>query len=250
YERQTRWENEYDAFNHWRAAVESVGAVVFQVRDVSTKEMRGFSLNGTTPFPAIALNISDPVRARIFTLAHESTHLALRDAGLCDLEDEQSRPPEELATEIFCNHAAGAAMIPRDYLLAEPEVRSQQGLASWSDATIEALATRYRASREVVVRRLLVLGRATSDFYKRKRSQFGAEYLKFLATQKAKAAEKGTSGFAPPATVALSTAGQLFTRLVLDGYEREIITSSDVADYLDIRLKHLPKIERAIARSG
>jgi hypothetical protein len=32
----------------------------------------------------------------------------------------------------------------------------------------------------------------------------------------------------------------------LDGYEREIITASDVSDYLEIRLKHLPKVERAM----
>lgn len=249
YARQTRWDTDYAAFNDWRSAVEATGAVVFQVRDVSPQEMRGFSLNGKDPFPAIALNISDPVRARVFTLAHETVHLALHDAGLCDLDEEHERPPEELQTEVFCNHAAGAALVPRTQLLVEPEVRDQHGLTAWHDGVIDALATRYRASREVVMRRLLILGRTTPDFYKKKRAQYAKEYLAFVAAQKAKAKEQEGGGFAPPDRLALSTAGPLFTRLVLEGYDREIITSSDVADYLDIRLKHLPKIDRAIARS-
>lgn len=247
YNEQKRWTADYEAFNQWRAAVEGVGAAVFQVRDVSTEEMRGFSINEAA-FPAVVMNISDTVRARIFTLAHEVVHLGLREAGLCDLDEELQRPPEELRVEVFCNHTAGAVLVPRDELLAEPEVRNQRSLIGWSDKTLEAVATRYRASREVLVRRLLILGRTTQEFYERKRKQYGREYADLIARQKAKAEETG-GGFAPPAALAVSTAGTLFTRLVLEGYEREILTSSDVADYLDIRLKHLPKIERAVMRS-
>ena len=108
----------------------------------------------------------------------------------------------------------------------------------------------HRASREVLLRRLLILGRTTPEFYERKRQQYRREYAAFVAAQKAKAQESGGGGFAPPATLAVSTAGNLFTRLVLEGYDREILTSSDVADYLDIRLKHLPKIERAMMRAS
>lgn len=38
--------------------------------------------------PAVILNISDPVRPRIFTMLHEAVHFALRDGGLCDLDEE------------------------------------------------------------------------------------------------------------------------------------------------------------------
>ena len=38
--------------------------------------------------PAVILNISDPVRPRIFTMLHEAVHFALRDGGLCDLDQE------------------------------------------------------------------------------------------------------------------------------------------------------------------
>lgn len=241
YDDQTRWRGDYDAFNVWRSSLEAHGVIVFQVEDVDTKEMRGFSIS-EAPLPAVVLNVSDPVRPRIFTMLHEAVHLGLRDGGLCDLDDEQNRPPEELRAEVFCNHAAGAALVPRARLLAEPEVTGQTRATGWSDADIEALASRYRISREALVRRLVLVGRTTNDFYLRKRKQYSQEYLAWAQER----ASREEGGFAPPDTMAVSTAGRLFTRLVLDGYAREVITASDVSDYLEIRLKHLPKIERTV----
>jgi transcriptional regulator with XRE-family HTH domain len=91
YEAQTSWRGDYEAFNIWRASLESRGVVVFQIEDVDTDEMRGLSIS-EAPLPAVVLNISDTVRARIFSLAHEATHLALRDGGLCDLDEDNEAP--------------------------------------------------------------------------------------------------------------------------------------------------------------
>ena len=41
-------------------------------------------------------------------------------------------------------------------------------------------------------------------------------------------------------------AGPGFVRLVLDSYYNERITASDLADFLGVRLKHMPKIEEAV----
>jgi hypothetical protein len=43
--------------------------------------------------------------------------------------------------------------------------------------------------------------------------------------------------------VALGRAGRLFAQLVLSNYYLDRVTASDVSDFLEIRLKHLPKIE-------
>jgi Zn-dependent peptidase ImmA (M78 family) len=249
YEDQVRWRDEYDAFKAWRSSIETRGAVVFQVEHVSTDEMRGFSIN-SGPLPAVVLNISDPIRPRIFTMLHEATHLALHDSGLCDLDEEQQRPPEELRAEVFCNYVAGATLMPRSTLLAEPEV-AHHSSQEWPEPTIAALAGRYGVSREALVRRLVVVGRATNAFYVRKREQYQREYRAFVAERARiaaarRAAGEKVGGGAPPHTVAVSTAGPLLTRLVLDGYDRELITASDVSDVLEIRLKHLPKVERAV----
>ncbi|HIE32376.1 MAG TPA: hypothetical protein EYP67_08410 [Methanosarcinales archaeon] len=50
-------------------------------------------------------------------------------------------------------------------------------------------------------------------------------------------------GFAPPDIMAISRAGRAFVKLVLDSYYQEKITSSDLSDYLGVKLTHLPKIE-------
>ncbi len=244
YSEQVRWPSDYEALHRWRAACERSGVLVLQATDVDPREARGFSISDT-PLPAVILNISDTVRARIFTMLHELTHLMLREAGLCDLDDEQARPPEELRAEIYCNHVAGAAIVPSGHFLAEPEVVRQNNPIGWTDDVIVMLAHRYHASREVIVRRLLILGRTTPDFYQRKCEQYRQEYRE----REEERAEEEHPGFAPPYIVNLSAAGPLFTRLVVDAYNREIITSSDLSDYLDVRLKHLSKIQRA-ALSG
>jgi Zn-dependent peptidase ImmA (M78 family) len=207
--------------------------------------MRGFSFSEPV-LPVIVVNIKDAVVGRIFSMLHEATHLMLREGGLCDLLEETSRAQDRI--EAFCNRVAGATVIPRDLLLAEPIVGGHKG-TQWSDGDIDYLSQRYRVSREAVVRRLLVLGKTSEDFYRKKRKELHAEFearQQELEERRALGLEKG--GFAPPDRVAVSAAGPLFVRLVLESYHQEKITASDVSSYLAVRLKHLPKIEQAMLR--
>jgi len=241
YDEQIEWQTDYEALNRWRSAFEEKGVLVFQATDVEPDEMGGFSI-ADTPLPAVVMNIKDSPRRRIFTMLHEFVHLMLRRSGLCDLQEEQERPPEEQRVEVFCNRISGEAIVPQDYLLREDVVRARGRLTEWPDQEIDFLARRYRASRETTLRRLLICGKTTEPFYRRKRQEWLDEYQDSV--------EQRAGGFAPPFQVALSTAGPLFTKLVLEGYGRQKITSSDVAEYLRIRLKHLSKLERALAGSG
>jgi hypothetical protein len=86
-----------------------------------------------------------------------------------------------------------------------------------------------------------LLGLTTQSFYRQKREQYQEEYAN-LARKNKKA------GFATPDRIAINAAGEQFVRLVLSGYANEKITASDVADYLDLRLKHIPKVEQALLR--
>ena len=40
--------------------------------------------------------------------------------------------------------------------------------------------------------------------------------------------------------------GKPFARLVLDAYHADSITGSDVSEYLGVRLKHVPQIEKRL----
>jgi len=240
YEDQVKWKPGYDAFNLWRAAIETAGIIVFQATEVEVWEMRGFSIHAPH-LPAIAVNIKDSIRGRVFTMLHELTHLALSESGLCDLDEDPLRHSDEQELEVFCNHVAGAALVPREQLLREKLVATKHGQGTWTDEEIAHLADRYGSSREVLLRRLLTCGRTTEDFYREKREQLQQEYETSEMHRDA--------GFAPPHRLALSSAGNLFVRLVLANYHQERITASDVADFLEVRLKHLGRIESELRRS-
>ena len=239
YESQIGWTGYYQPFNNWRAALEGAGVLVFQAVDVEVSEVRGFSI-GDQPLPAVIVNIKDTPRGRTFTMLHELAHIMLGHAGLCDLDEEADPTSEEERVEVFCNRVAGAAIVPRATLLQEDIVRDRKSPTEWSDDEIRTLANRYGASRETLLRRLLICGRANETFYRRKREQFLEEY---------KTHRQRVSGFAPPDVIAVSRAGKLFVRLVLDNYYQDRVTASDVSDFLEVRLKHLSKIEAQLQAS-
>jgi Zn-dependent peptidase ImmA (M78 family)/DNA-binding XRE family transcriptional regulator len=237
-EEQVSWRPHYETFNRWRSAFEDSGVLVFQTENVPIDELRGFSI-AKYPLPAIVVNNKDPVVARIFTLFHEICHIILHQGGLCDLDEDVERPPEEQRIEVFCNMVAGAALVAAENLLREPEVREWSGSTEWPDRDLKALADRYGVSREVILRRLLIHNRITEHFYRSKRTQWYEEYA-------AREENERREGFAPPHRKAISTAGPLFVQLVLQNYYRENITASDVAEFLGVRLKHLERIESEV----
>jgi Zn-dependent peptidase ImmA (M78 family) len=226
---QRNFRDQYDALNTWRQSVEGLGIAVFQASGVSDREMLGFSISEQV-LPVMVLNLGDlPVR-RIFTMIHELAHLMLRIGGLCTLKEVQD-------IEIFCNEVAGETLVPRSWLLDEPVIKARGPQKEWEEGLIVALGRRYRVSREVILRRLLVAGYATQEFYRQKREQYQAEFQE---------RGKKEEGFVPPSTLAVSESGRMFVRLVLESYQQEKITTSDVSDYLEVRTKHLVNIARAV----
>jgi len=231
---QQSWRSERDAFNSWRAAIERLDVLVFQATAVPLEEMRAYSI-AKFPLPLIVVNRKDAYAGRVFSMLHEMTHLLLRSSGVCDLDTRPDRPPAQQRTEVFCNHVAGACLVPQDDLLARPVVRQHQGDA-WGDDELGGLARTYRVSREVVLRRLVILGLASPAFYEQKRIEFQKQYRE----------RRREKGFVPQSTNILSAAGRPFVRVVLEAFYEDRITASDVSDYLGVRLKHLDRIGESV----
>jgi Zn-dependent peptidase ImmA (M78 family) len=237
--KQSSWRTDYEAFREWRLLIEDVGILTFQANDVEVAEARGFSI-AERPLPVAVANIKDAPRGRIFTLLHEVVHILLASGGICDLHeignDEASR------AEAFCNRVAGAILFPREALLVTDTVRNhRKSDIVWTDVELASLSREFGGSREAALVRLLTLGLTTEDFYRERRDQFLALY----AEQR-----KRLTGFAPPHEVALTSAGPAFTSLVMESFNRERITASDVSDYLQVRLKHLADIQREHTKFG
>ena len=230
FEEQVTWREPYAVLSAWRAALEAHGVLVFQFSGVSIEEARGFSI-GHPVLPLVAVNSKDSPRGRVFSMIHELVHVVLRRTGLCDFGERGSRP-EDRRVEVFCNHVAGATLVPGELLSAESLVTEHRSSATWSDEEIRTLARRFGVSREALLRRLVLLGRAPQELYREKREQYLAEYR-----------QRSSEGFAPVPVRTVSQVGRLFARLVLDSYHHERITASDVSAFLGVRLKHLPRIE-------
>ena len=128
--------------------------------------------NTRHPMRVVGLNSQDSLGGRIFTMLHELCHIVIRNGGVCDLGDD--------GTEVFCNRVAGAALIPAEHLLREPVVTRTADKEGWADAAIQVLATRYGVSREVALRRLLLLGRTTEAYYRAKRDKVAAHKAMML----------------------------------------------------------------------
>lgn len=234
-ERQSSLKSSYEALGVWRMAIESTGILVFQSASVSTDEMRGFSIS-EFPLPVIVVNNKDAVLSRVFSMLHELTHIMLRDGGLCNLE-ETAKKPEERQTEVFCNAVAGAVLVPKQALLENEIVAQRRSDNSWDDSTISSIAHKFSVNREVLLRRLLTHKLISQTFYQTKREIYRREFEE-------RPESKG--GVVTPDVKAISSAGKTFVRLVLDSYQQDKITPSEVSEYLGVRLKHIGKIENAV----
>jgi Zn-dependent peptidase ImmA (M78 family)/DNA-binding XRE family transcriptional regulator len=237
---QAQWSDDYQALNAWKMGIEKLGILVFQASRIQVEDMRAFSI-GKFPLPAIILNAKDLPRPRIFSVFHEMSHLMLHEPGICDIEEEYHRAADEQKVEVFCNHVAGAALMPKTSLLKDRLVDRHKGKA-WDDNDLATLAKTYNTSREAVLRRLLILGRTTVDFYKERRKAFLNEYEAIRKDKK--------TGIVLPHVKAISNCGLGFVRLVLNGYLQEKITASDLSEFLDLRLKHLGKIQEESMRKA
>jgi Zn-dependent peptidase ImmA (M78 family) len=215
--------------------------LIFQAIDIDTEEACGFAIS-SDELPVIVINRKDAVPRRTFSLLHEFAHLMLGVSGVSDLDVEDDRPPEDQRIEVFCNNVAAAALIPRDDLLSDPRVAEKPlAFADWDDNEIADIARGFGASREAVLRRLLRLERTTAEFYGRKRAQYLAEFQANRARQKQQAEAREIKRNMPLETV--SNFGRPLVRLVLDHYQQELITLSEVSGFLGIKTKHIPRLE-------
>jgi Zn-dependent peptidase ImmA (M78 family) len=240
-QQQCAWRTPYEILRGWIAALERVGVLVFQTGAVSVEEMRGFSIDAE-PFPVIVVNAKDSPRGRVFTLIHEFAHLLINRGGLCDLHTAARARTQDEETEVFCNQVAGTFLLPEHEFSNDPVVVGKAVRAPWQDSEIRSLADKYSISQEVVLRRLLTLGRITESFYRQKREELLETYRQEQ--------QRGQGGFAPYHVVKIRDLGRAFIRLALEAYHTEAINSSDVAEMLGVKLKHLPTIEQDIMDSA
>ncbi len=237
---QFSWRDHYVALKTWISAVEGIGIFVFQVSGVEVQQMRGFSISDR-PFPVIGINSKDSPRGRIFTLLHELTHIVLEDGGLCDLHETELIGDQSL--EAYCNRVAGEILVPTDALLNHDIVIHNLRDPNWEDWELNTIANKFKVSQEVILRRLLILGRTAQNFYINKRKEYKEQYQR--------QSEENGGGFMLYHRRVLRNNGPAFTSLLLNAYYNEAITSRDLSNFLGgVNLSHVERIEQELLGIG
>jgi Zn-dependent peptidase ImmA (M78 family) len=209
----------------WKRVIEAQGVYVLDLT-FEMSDGRAFSLAEKPPM--IVLNHADAVNAHIFSLFHEFGHLLRGEGGICDFS-EKGR-----THEWFCNRFAAEFLVPADSLLGLPEVSGHQKPEPWSDEVLGFLARRFKVSREMMLRRLLTLGRTTEHFYRTKRDEWEAKFTEMSL--------RHGRGRRVLSRQCVRENGVPFVKLVLDSLHDDRITYRDASDYLDLSAKHLPEV--------
>lgn len=214
-------------------AAEQLNVTVTQVQRVAPQDMRGFSL-GDGPCPIVALNGADWPRGKIFSLLHELCHVGFRSNGLCDLEHRSSE-----AIERKCDGVAAAAIMPRAAFLQTVGAVTGEGLSA---DTARSLGNAFGASGEAATLRMIELGRATWDDYRRLKPAFDSAYQLYKSDEREKSA-----GTEAPIFYQLKTRdlGRRFIHQVLEAHGEDVISSRDAAQLLEVSYDKIPKLARA-----
>ena len=214
-----------EALKLWRKAVEDAGVYVFKQKRIS-----GFSIQHEQ-FPVIYLNNSTSKNRQIFSLLHELCHVLMHINGISTVDDLMfgDYAPHQRRIEVFCNRVAAEILLPQatlDSLIRRGKVTS--------DAWIAKVASRFRISREVVLRRLL--DRQVID---------ESTYInKFRAWANAPRQDKGGGGnyYATNA----SYLGEKYVRLVLGKHYQGHLSLEQAADYLGIKTGSVSGLESRV----
>jgi len=229
---QARATKKHTAYHRWRLSVESLGVLVLEA-PMPREECRGFSIYDEQS-PVIVVTNQDFAAPRVFSLLHELAHLSLHVSGLCEVEAPQDASLPHM--EVYCNHVAGAVMVPRVALLNHRLVRNHDSV-EWRDAELEGIGASFKASKEVVLRRLLHFRRTTQKFYQDRRRQWEIDH-------------ENMPDFKPHVSWprrAFNRNGVGFTSLVFEAERARIISAHEAAGYLETKQKHLHTIESHLA---
>ena len=227
--------NPHAALKFWKQTVEAKGILVCQTSvnthlSVKLETVRGFCI-AQRPFPVIVVNPKDSPYGRIFTLIHELVHIALGESVIQNTDFEATLPSNLDPIEVFCNQVAAEVLVPEDELLKIVNLEMLE-------EELSGTSKFFHVSSEVIMRRLLTLGKISRHDYRTYRNRQLAKYKDTPAR---------TGGAVPYHNRLLNTSGEYFARTAFTAYYEQKITRAELASILsNCDTKHLAKIEGTI----
>ncbi len=227
---QTNWPSADHAQKAWREALANVGIFVFKDA-FRSEDFSGFCLYDQN-FPIIYVNNSCTKTRQIFTYFHELAHLIFKTSGIDRRDDSyiSGLSVEAQRIERLCNAFAAAFLVPKAAFLKEMAERPA------TEQTAEVLADKFSVSREVIYRMMLDQGLIEDSDYR-------SAALRWNDQAKARQANGGN-----PYWTKLAYLGRDYVRLALREYQTNRIDEYQLADYLDIKPKHVHTLESYFER--
>jgi Zn-dependent peptidase ImmA (M78 family) len=231
---QKSWKSNEQALRTWRSAVENAGVFVFK-DSLKQKDVSGFSLFDDE-FPTIYINNGTAKTRQMFTLFHELGHLLTHTGGVTKRDDSYIKKlsGHSREVEVFCNQFAADVLVPENALASED--------LTPSDNNIDRLASRYRVSRAVILRRLFDRGLVSHDYYRSKMTQWTNDYFDRGADD----AESGGNYYATQASYLSDT----FARVAFRSYYQGSITLDDLARHLNLKVSSVSGLEQALLQKA
>lgn len=232
----------YEAFfEYLREKLESTGIITLKsgMHDsFPVKDCRAFSFTDRQPY-LILINNKDYEGAKIFSLMHEFGHILLGESGICNNFSSFGNGANHVSSvETFCNRFAANFLVPNEELHAHDKLIGHKHIDEGSLNKIAGvLAHDFKVSRFVVLRKLLDQGFISQTAYN-ERARIWQDEIPL---------KRGEGGTFSLGTV-LKKNGARYTSLVFEAYRQKKIPRTSVSDYLGLKTKHLPGLERLVSR--
>ena len=235
---QQKIKDSREFFEYLREQIEKFGIIVLKSsyeNSFPIAEARGFCLVDKKPF-LIGINNSDTDNAKVFTLMHEFCHILLRISGIClDMENQETTNKSEIVkVETFCNRFSASFLVPIEELKEEV---SKLSFDDNFDQNILELAKKYNVSRFVILGRLVSNDIISQEFYLTKTQEWKEAF-------KNKVKKEGGRRYSGKAELQMN--GKLFSKAVIESFNSDKITYNDISDYLSIKIKNIPLLEKEL----
>ena len=232
---QKNLKNEDEALEYWRNLLAENGVYVFKDAFKNDK-VSGFCIYDDV-FPVIYLNNSVSKTRQIFTIFHELGHLLLNQDYL-DLYDDKYWHPEKQQES---NSEWNCDLFAANFLVPDFDLKNELGASNITEDVIKNLATIYKVSKEVVLRKLLYNSKITKKFFFDKLKEWKDDFLKY---------GKKDSGGGSYYNTQFAYLGKPYSELVFKKYYQGKITKVEASEYLNIKSKSFSDMEHLFALKG
>lgn len=225
-ELQKKAKNMSDAFEMWRSAFYECGVYVFK-EAFKDNSFSGFCLYDIK-YPVIYINNSMSYSRQIFTLFHELCHILIKTSGIDKADDDYISRLEldNRKLEMICNMFAGKFLVPTNDLLKLIDN------VEINEKNIEKLSKKYSVSRDVILRKLLDIGKISKEAYEKKHSDYQDEMYR-------KPINNGGGNYYNTKKAYL---GENYINDVCSNYYSGKIDLYETANYLNVRVEAIPQL--------